>query len=194
MEKTLEKNLTRSEIEEVARCLGIELTHGWLTRLASLMHIKASALSNWINKNRPNWNVIFDVLDENNVPYVILYLKDDKIRRLWLEMLFKYAGHIPEEKPQIKSDRAPQDLKRKGLKLIEIPKKTGEAFGKRLSLSSDEIEFIRALRELDKIGRRGIYFSAMEEFNDALRERKIKKDSRRKAILEKAIGVLKNAI
>ena len=44
-----------------------------------------------------------------------------------------------------------------------------------------KFERIKAMRGLDVIGRRGIYFSVMEELNEASRERKVKKDSRRKA-------------
>lgn len=53
---------------------------------------------------------------------------------------------------------------------------------------------IKALREIDPIIRKGVYLSAMEQFNEAIRERNIRKDKRKKEILEKTIKTLTKAV
>ena len=62
------------------------------------------------------------------------------------------------------------------------------------SISRDEYELIKALCEIDPISRKGVYLSAMEQFNEAMRERNIRKDKRKKEILEKTIKTLTKAV
>ncbi|GAG37025.1 unnamed protein product [marine sediment metagenome] len=58
----------------------------------------------------------------------------------------------------------------------------------------EEITLREALREIDPISRRGVYLSAITQLNEAMREKEINKDKRKKEILEKALEVLKKAI
>ena len=62
------------------------------------------------------------------------------------------------------------------------------------NLSQEENELIKALRELDPLGRKGVYISAVGQCNEAMRERTIRKDKRKKEILEKTIKILTKAI
>ncbi len=63
-----------------------------------------------------------------------------------------------------------------------------------LSINNEEYELIKALRELDPLGRKGVYISAVGQCNEAMRERTIRKDKRKKEILEKTIKTLTKAI
>jgi len=63
-----------------------------------------------------------------------------------------------------------------------------------LPVNNEEYELIKALRELDLISRKGVYLSAITQLNEAMRERNIKKDKRKKEILEKTIKTLTKAI
>ena len=61
-------------------------------------------------------------------------------------------------------------------------------------ISDEEYELIKAVRELDPISRKGVYLSAITQFNEAMREKNIRKDKRKKEILDKTIKVLTKAI
>ena len=61
-------------------------------------------------------------------------------------------------------------------------------------LSKEEYELIKALREIDSISRKGVYLSAVTQFNEAMREKAISKDKRKKEILEKTIKTLTKAV
>ena len=63
-----------------------------------------------------------------------------------------------------------------------------------LSINREENELITALREIEPISRKGVYLSAMEQNNEAMRERNIRKDKRKKEILEKTIKSLTKAV
>ncbi len=62
------------------------------------------------------------------------------------------------------------------------------------SMTADELILIEALREIDPISRIGVYSSAITELNLARREKEVRKDKRKKEILDKAIKVLSKAI
>ena len=57
-----------------------------------------------------------------------------------------------------------------------------------------EYELISALRELDPISRKGVYLSAITQLNEAMKEKNIRKDKRKKEILEKAARALTKAV
>jgi len=63
-----------------------------------------------------------------------------------------------------------------------------------LPVNNEEYELIQALRELDPISRKGVYLSAVEQCNEAMRERNIRKDKRKKEILKKTIKTLTKAV
>ena len=60
--------------------------------------------------------------------------------------------------------------------------------------NKEEQELIKALREIDPISRKGVYLSAVTQFNEAMREKAIRKDKRKKEILEKTIKTLTKAV
>jgi len=64
----------------------------------------------------------------------------------------------------------------------------------RLTIRYEEYELITALREIDPISRKGVYLSSITQFNEAMRERNIRKDKRKKEIVEKTIKTLTKAI
>lgn len=74
------------------------------------------------------------------------------------------------------------------------PYADGEAVPILGELKLEEVELIRALREIDQISRVGVLASAIQQLNEAMRDREIKKDKNKKKILENAIKVLSNAI
>jgi hypothetical protein len=61
-------------------------------------------------------------------------------------------------------------------------------------LTDEEITLIKALREIDPIGRRGVYLSALTQLNEAMREREIRRDKRKREILEDAARKLSRAV
>ncbi|MFC1869112.1 hypothetical protein ACFL0H_13420, partial [Thermodesulfobacteriota bacterium] len=62
------------------------------------------------------------------------------------------------------------------------------------SLSREELTLINAIRELDNIGKKGVYITAIGHLNEAMRDREIRKDKRKKEFLDKAIKDLSKAI
>lgn len=131
----------------------------------------------WLTRLAEWWDVPLNYLSKWKSEDINSDIPKNKIR-------YAEEKGYPKEKWYIEPARSNIE-KHRPTRLIE-----GEA----VQITEIEHEMIRAMRELDVIGRRGIYFSIMEELNEALREKRIKKDSKRKAILEKAIGVLKKAI
>lgn len=63
-----------------------------------------------------------------------------------------------------------------------------------LSLDADEIALVKALREIDPISRIGVYSTALIQLKEAQREEEIRRDKRKKAIIEDSINELKKAI
>ena len=61
-------------------------------------------------------------------------------------------------------------------------------------INREQAHAIAFLREIDPIRRKGVYVSAMEQCNEAMRERNIRKDKRKKEILEKTIKTLTKAV
>lgn len=61
-------------------------------------------------------------------------------------------------------------------------------------LTDEEITLIKALREIDPISRRGVYLSALTQLNEAMREREIRRDKRKREILEDAARKLSRAV
>ena len=61
-------------------------------------------------------------------------------------------------------------------------------------LTDGEITLIKALREIDPISRRGVYLSALTQLNEAMREREIRRDKRKREILEDAARKLSRAV
>jgi len=61
-------------------------------------------------------------------------------------------------------------------------------------LTEEESELIQALRKIDPISRKGVYLSAVTQLNQAMREKDIRRDERKKAVLEKTIKVLSKAV
>jgi hypothetical protein len=49
-----------------------------------------------------------------------------------------------------------------------------------ISINREENELIQALREIDPISRKGVYLSAMEQCNEAIGKRNIRKDKIKK--------------
>ena len=62
------------------------------------------------------------------------------------------------------------------------------------SFTTEEQELIKALREIDPVSRKGIYFSAINQLRESMREKEIRRDKRKKEIIENALDVLKKAI
>jgi hypothetical protein len=63
-----------------------------------------------------------------------------------------------------------------------------------LSLNIVEQELIKALRTIDPVSRKGIYFSAINQLRESMREKEISRDKRKMQVLENAVEVLKKAI
>ena len=61
-------------------------------------------------------------------------------------------------------------------------------------MSIEEYELMKALREIDPISRKGVYLSPVTQFNEAMREKAISKDKRKKEMLEKTIRTLTKAV
>ena len=57
-----------------------------------------------------------------------------------------------------------------------------------------EEELLKAIREIDPISRKGVYLSALTQLNEAMREKNIRKDKRKKEILEKTTKTLTKAV
>ena len=63
-----------------------------------------------------------------------------------------------------------------------------------LSLNIVEQELIKALRTIDPVSRKGVYFSAINQLRESMREKEISRDKRKMQVLENAVEVLKKAI
>ena len=59
---------------------------------------------------------------------------------------------------------------------------------------NEECGLIKTTRELDLIGRSSVCIAAMDQMNDAMKEKSVRKDKRKKEILEKTIKVLTKAV
>ena len=57
-------------------------------------------------------------------------------------------------------------------------------------LTAEEQKLIKALREIDHVSRKGIYFSAINQLRESMREKEIRRDKRKKEIIENALDVL----
>jgi len=68
-----------------------------------------------------------------------------------------------------------------------------DAGGEKRRVSETEWTFLQALRNMDSLSQRAIFLLAGSEANRALHEREVKKDKRKKEILEKAVKVLSKA-
>lgn len=66
-------------------------------------------------------------------------------------------------------------------------------YGKDL-ITEEEYDMVSAIRELDSLSRQGIYLTVMNELNEALREKKVKSEERKKRLLKKALKTLNKAV
>ena len=61
-------------------------------------------------------------------------------------------------------------------------------------LSPAEMALVEALREIDPISRIGVYVSAINQLNEARRDKEVQKDKRKKRLIDRAIKELSKAM
>ncbi len=62
------------------------------------------------------------------------------------------------------------------------------------AFTNDEKDMLHAFRELDPLDRRGAYLLIMDKFNEALKDKSIKKNERKSEILDDAIRALNRMV